>query len=298
MGAAASSARGGRGGDEGTTVLGDLPENCVAEVLLRLDPPEICRMARLSRTFRGAASGDGVWESKLPRNHARLLAVAAAGDGGERQAAAAELEAERLPKKEVYARLCRRNRFDGGKKEFWLDKGGGGVCMSISSMALSITGIDDRRYWNFIPNDESRFRTVAYLSQIWWFEVRGEVEFCFPEGTYSLFYRVHLGRPFKRLGRRVYSSEHIHGWDIKPVRFQMSTSDGQHAQSKCYLTDPGVWINHHVGDFIVEDSNKPTNIRFAMIQIDCTHTKGGLCVDSVVVKPQYLTQKKMPRCYV
>ncbi|CAL5063272.1 unnamed protein product [Urochloa decumbens] len=299
MGAAASSARGGRGGEG--TVLGDLPENCVAEVLLRLDPLEICRMARLSRTFRGAASGDGVWESKLPRNYARLLAVAAAGDGGERQAAAAaaaELEAEPLPKKEVYARLCRRNRFDGGKKEFWLDKGGGGVCMSISSMALSITGIDDRRYWNFIPNDESRFRTVAYLSQIWWFEVRGEVEFCFPEGTYSLFYRVHLGRPFKRLGRRVYSSEHIHGWDIKPVRFQMSTSDGQHAQSKSYLTDPGVWINHHAGDFVVKDSNKPTKIRFAMIQIDCTHTKGGLCVDSVVVKPQYLTQKKAPRCYV
>jgi len=113
MGAVASSARGGRG-VEGT-VLGDLPESCVAEVLLRLDPPEICRMARLSRTFRGAASGDGVWESKLPRNYARLLAVAAAGDGGERQAAAA-LEAESLPKKEVYARLCRRNRFDGGKK--------------------------------------------------------------------------------------------------------------------------------------------------------------------------------------
>ncbi|CAN6218449.1 unnamed protein product [Urochloa humidicola] len=241
MGAAASSARGGRGGEG--TVLGDLPENCVAEVLLRLDPPEICQMARLSRTFRGAASGDGVWESKLPRNHARLLAVAATGDGGELQATAAEeeLEAEPLPKKEVYALLCRRNRFDGGKKEFWLDKGGGGVCMSISSMALSITGIDDRRYWNFIPNDESRFRTVAYLSQIWWFEVRGEVEFCFPEG---------------------------------------------------------VWINHHVGDFIVKDSNKPTNIRFAMIQIDCTHTKGGLCVDSVVVKPQYLTQQKLPRCYV
>lgn len=97
-------------------MLGDLPENCVAEVLLRLDPPEICRMARLSRTFRGAASGDGVWESKLPRNYASLLAVAAAGDGGERQAAAAALETEALPKKEVYARLCRRNRFDGGKK--------------------------------------------------------------------------------------------------------------------------------------------------------------------------------------
>jgi hypothetical protein len=82
------------------------------------------------------------------------------------------------------------------------------------------------------------------------------------------------------------------------VRFQMSTSDGQQAQSKCYFTDPGVWINHHVGDFVVKDSNKPTNIRFAMTQIDCTHTKGGLCVDSVVVKPQYLMQKKAPPCYV
>jgi len=41
-------------------------------------------------------------------------------------------------------------------QEFWLDKGGGGLCMSISSRALLITGIDDRRYWNFIPNDESR----------------------------------------------------------------------------------------------------------------------------------------------
>jgi hypothetical protein len=114
MGAVASSAGGARGGDG--TVLGDLPENCVAEVLLRLDPLEICRMARLSRTFRGAASGDGVWESKLPRNYARLLAVAAAGDGEGGQAAASAPGAELLPKKELYARLCRRNRFDGGKK--------------------------------------------------------------------------------------------------------------------------------------------------------------------------------------
>uniref|UniRef100_A0A0E0EU03 F-box domain-containing protein n=1 Tax=Oryza meridionalis TaxID=40149 RepID=A0A0E0EU03_9ORYZ len=282
MGGVASSSAGGGGGGE--TALGDLPESCVAEVLLRLDPPEICRMARLSRTFRGAASGDGVWEAKLPRNYARLLAATAADDDGE---AAALEAAEAIPKKEVYARLCRRNRLDGGTKEFWLDKGGGGVCMTISSRALSITGIDDRRYWNFIPNDESRFHAVAYLSQIWWFEVRGEVEFCFPEG-----------RPLKRLGRRVYSSEHIHGWDIKPVRFQLSTSDGQQAQSKCYLTDPGVWINHHVGDFVVKSSNEPVKIQFAMVQIDCTHTKGGLCVDSVAVKPQYLAKKKTSRIYV
>ena len=41
-------------------------------------------------------------------------------------------------------------------QEFWVDKRTGGVCVSIGSKALTITGIDDRRYWNYIPTDESR----------------------------------------------------------------------------------------------------------------------------------------------
>lgn len=42
-------------------------------------------------------------------------------------------------------------------QEVWLDKISGRVCMSISARALSITGIEDRRYWNWIPTEESRF---------------------------------------------------------------------------------------------------------------------------------------------
>ena len=138
-----------------------------------------------------------------------------------------------------------------------------------------------------------RFQPVAYLQQIWWFEVDGEMDFCFPAGTYSLFFRLHLGRPSKRLGRRIWSSEHVHGWDIKPVRFQLSTSDGQHALSQCYLDEPGSWILYHVGDFVVENSNISTKLKFSMMQIDCTHTKGGLCVDSVLIYPSGLRQKKI-----
>ncbi|XP_010940886.1 F-box protein PP2-A13 isoform X1 [Elaeis guineensis] len=272
MGAGVSS----MDGRERPTGLGDLPESCVAEVLLRLDPPEIGRLAGLSRTFRGAASADYVWEAKLPRNY-RYLMETALGEESSRRG---------LGKREIFARLCQRNRFDAGKKEFWLEKYSGGFCMLISSKALSITGIDDRRYWNFIPTGESRFHTVAYLQQIWWLEVGGEIDFCFPEGTYSLFFRLHLGRASRRLGRRVCSLEHVHGWDIKPVRFQLSTSDGQQAQSKCYLDEPGIWTLHRVGDFVVKNSSAPTKVRFSMIQIDCTHTKGGLCVDAVLICPK------------
>ena len=130
-----------------------------------------------------------------------------------------------------------------------------------------------------------RFQTVAYLQQTWWFEVDGEFEFRFPPGTYSLFFRLHLGRASKRLGRRVCNPEHIHGWDIKPVKFQLTTSEGQHAVSKCYLENPGNWIHHHVGDFVVEQSDTTMKIKFSATQIDCTHTKGGVCVDSVLICP-------------
>nr|CAD1835454.1 unnamed protein product [Ananas comosus var. bracteatus] len=274
----------GEVGAEGAdTGLGDLPESCVAAVLLRLEPREICDAARLSRAFRGAAAADFVWEAKLPENHGYLMSFVSEG---------AERGKGFVCKKEIYARLCRPIRFDGGNKEFWMEKRRSGICMAISSKGLAITGVDDRRYWNHISTEESRFGSVAYLMQTWWFEAAGEVDFCFPAGKYSLYFRLHLGRAYRRLGRRLCNSEHVHGWEKKPVQFQLSTADGQHARTHCHLAEPGAWILYHVGDFIVPNSSVPTKLKFSMTQIDCTHTKGGLCVDSAVIYPKGFRQGK------
>ncbi|THG22445.1 hypothetical protein TEA_000178 [Camellia sinensis var. sinensis] len=134
----------------------------------------------------------------------------------------------------------------------------------------------------------SSFDGVAYLQQIWWFEVVGELEFQFPIGTYSLFFRLQLGKATKRLGRRICNVDQIHGWDIKPVQFQLTTSDGQHAVSRCFLDNPGNWVHYHAGDFVVDQPNELTKIKFSLTQIDCTHTKGGLCLDSVLICPSSL----------
>ncbi|KAB1210741.1 F-box protein PP2-A13 [Morella rubra] len=259
--------------------LGDVPENCISTILTYLDPPEICKLARLNRAFRGASEANFVWASKLPSNYKFLVHKVLHEDP------------ENLAKKDIYARLCRPSRFDDGTKEVWLDKRSGKVFMSISSKALRITRIDDRRYWTHIPTEESRFQTIAYLRQIWWVEVVGEVEFEFPPGTYGLFFRLQLGKASKRFGRRVCSLDQVHGWDIKPVRFQLSVSNGQQALSECYLQEPGYWVHYHVGDFVVESPNKLTKIKFSMVQIDCTHTKGGLCVDSVVICPSEFRER-------
>ncbi|XP_037426837.1 F-box protein PP2-A13-like [Triticum dicoccoides] len=277
--------------------LGDMPELCAAEVLLRLGAPDICRLARLNRAFRSAAAADFVWEAKLPENYGYLMGFVR-GSGGEDVEGGGKRSA--LGKKEVYARLAKAVRFDDGKREFWLEKSTGMVCMALSSKSLVITGIDDRRYWVHMPNTESRFQSVAYLQQIWWFEVVGEIDFRFPAGTYGLYFRLHLGKPSssRHAGRRGCGSEKnagsgIHGWDRKPVRFQLSTSDGQNAVSRRYLDDePGSWALYHAGDFVVAPDTeehghgRPVRVKFSMAQIDCTHTKGGLCVDSVLVYPR------------
>ncbi|KAF7810199.1 F-box protein PP2-A12-like [Senna tora] len=260
--------------------LGDLPESCVALILEYMDPPQICKLSKLNRTFRSASWADFVWESKLPPNYDALVRRIFEGFPGN------------LGKRGIYARLCRPNTFDEGNKKVWLDRSTGKLCLSISSKGLSITGIDDRRYWNYIPTEESRFNTIAYLQQIWWFEVDGEVEFPFPAGTYSLFFRLHLGKASKRFGRRVCNTEHVHGWDIKPARFQLWTSDGQYVASQCFLKEPGNWVFYHAGDFVVQNGNESTKIKFSMTQIDCTHTKGGLSLDSVLIYPSEFRKVK------
>ncbi|KAF7804354.1 F-box protein PP2-A15-like isoform X1 [Senna tora] len=276
--------------------LGDIPESCVACVFLYLTPPEICNLARLNRAFRSAASADSVWETKLPPNYKDLLHFVP------------PQSCHNLSKKDIFALLSRPLPFDDANKvsalhEVWLERVTGGVCMSISAKAMAITGIDDRRYWNWIPTEESRFHTVAYLQQIWWFEVDGEVKFPLPADIYTLCFRLHLGRFSKRLGRRVCSYEHTHGWDIKPVRFELSTSDGQQALCEYCLDETehddaygnhkrGCWVNYKVGEFVVSGSEPTTEVRFSMKQIDCTHSKGGLCVDSVFIIPSNLKERK------
>ncbi|KAL1190102.1 F-box protein PP2-A11 [Cardamine amara subsp. amara] len=267
-----SSCYGGR--DLLKPCLGDLPENCVAMILKNLDPVEICKFSKLNKAFLSASFADFVWESKLAPGY-KLILEKILGDFP-----------QNLRKKYVFDFLTRINSFDHGTKKVWLDEQTGGLSLCIAAKGLLITGIDDRRYWNRIPTDESRFASVAYLRQIWWVEIDGEIDFPFPPGSYSVFFRLQLGKPGKRFGWRVCDTRQIHGWDIKPARFQVSTGDGQHSSSQCMLKEQGYWRYYHAGDFVVGKSkSSSTKLRFSMTQIDCTHTKGGLCLDHVIVYP-------------
>lgn len=88
----------------GGPTLGDLPVDCVASILQYVDPPQICQLATLNRTFRAASYADFVWESKLPANY-NLLVTKIFDD-----------VPANFGKREIYASLCRLNTLDGGTK--------------------------------------------------------------------------------------------------------------------------------------------------------------------------------------
>ena len=97
--------------------LGDIPESCLALVLMHLDPPDICKLARLNRAFRGASSADFIWESKLPSNYKFIC-----------EKVLDEKSVVGLEKKDVYARMCRPYPFDGGAKVR--------VCLSLNPVLV------------------------------------------------------------------------------------------------------------------------------------------------------------------
>ncbi|KAH9328333.1 hypothetical protein KI387_000441, partial [Taxus chinensis] len=141
-------------GDEGISPaaypgLADIPENCIAGIFRHLSPLDICKLARLNRAFKGAASCDLVWAQKLPACYQEMLSKVPLAKG------------RFLMKKEIYALLCKPISLENGTKEVWLDKATGGVCLAISARAMSITGIDDHRYWRWIPCEESSLKAVS-----------------------------------------------------------------------------------------------------------------------------------------
>lgn len=86
--------------------LDELPESCVAAVMEYMDPPQICKLASLNRTFRGASFADFVWESKLPSNYQLILCKIFQGVSFP----------SHLGKRGIYSRLCSLNTFDDGTK--------------------------------------------------------------------------------------------------------------------------------------------------------------------------------------
>lgn len=87
------------------TCLDDIPESCISSIMMKMDPQEICKLARVNKTFHRASSDDYVWESKLPQSYKFLV-----------NKIIGEEKVYSMTKKKIYAKLSQPNIFDDGTK--------------------------------------------------------------------------------------------------------------------------------------------------------------------------------------
>ncbi|MFS8016548.1 hypothetical protein Hanom_Chr15g01369911 [Helianthus anomalus] len=143
--------------------LGEIPESCVALVLSYLDPPGSIAAARrehmavmqVQRKMKIAHYGRSksysfdrnCVTSAIVVQQKRCSFITPNSGRIRRKQHRKDLislllitNPRKLGKHEIYSRLTRPVRFDDGNKGY----------VSISCKALTITGINDQRFWNFI----------------------------------------------------------------------------------------------------------------------------------------------------
>ncbi|CAM6125367.1 unnamed protein product [Calypogeia fissa] len=172
----------------------------------------------------------------------------------------------------------------------------------LSAKSLAITWGNDERYWKWVERKGSRSNEVAYLVDVYWLEVQGQVSLStLRPGKYTLSWRLQLAC--------LDNEDKRSGWDSEPVIFKLSTTDRQQTERSCFLVEEGPgkletpldlktsvvqngseeeftdgWKEYEVGTFMVKKKRKPVELIFSLTEANGSW-KRGLFIDSVVISP-------------
>uniref|UniRef100_A0ACD6ALH1 Uncharacterized protein n=1 Tax=Avena sativa TaxID=4498 RepID=A0ACD6ALH1_AVESA len=142
-----------------------LPEELLAAVISLTSPPDACRAAAVSRTFRPAADSDAVWSCFLPRDLPQF--------------AEGELPGAAPSKKALFRRLSDQPALLPCKLvSMQLDRATGAKCYTLSARSLHIAWGDTPQYWEWIDlgiDEVKRFSEAAKLRGVWWLDIRGKI---------------------------------------------------------------------------------------------------------------------------
>ncbi|OMP07564.1 hypothetical protein COLO4_07232 [Corchorus olitorius] len=149
-------------------LLDELPEGCIAKIVSLTTPADACRLSCVSTAVKSAAASDYVWSNFLPTDYQTILS---------RSTEPHDLSSLSFSsKKQLFTYLSHNPiLIDEGKKSFSLDKWSGKKIYMIAPRALQVVWGDTPAYWQWISHPESRFKEVARLNFVWWFEIRGKI---------------------------------------------------------------------------------------------------------------------------
>ncbi|KAG4997642.1 hypothetical protein AAZX31_10G160100 [Glycine max] len=255
-----------------------LPEGCIASILSRTTPADVCRFSVVSKIFRSAAESDAVWKRFLPSDYHSIISQSPS-------------PLNYPSKKELYLALSDRPIIiDQGKKSFQLEKKSGKKCYMLAARALSIIWGDTEQYWNWTTDTNSRFPEVAELRDVCWLEIRGVLNtLVLSPNTQYAAYLV-----FKMIDAR--------GFHNRPVELSVNVFGG-HGSTKIVCLDPNEelphrrveglqrpnarsdgWLEIEMGEFF--NTGLDDEVQMSVVETKGGNWKSGLFIEGIEVKPK------------
>lgn len=161
-----------------------------------------------------------------------------------------------------------------------------------------------------------RWPEVALVRNICWFQVTGALHCILPKGSYTLSWRMQLCEGPHSLvnaySKDCHADRNAYGWASAPAKFAMSFTDGsQSSTSERYLTNHPEnqnkqnelvnltpvrvvdhnWLEYDAGEIDVVCSQEEFSLMFSVMEAQSGRWKSGLKLDSVVLRPTFLTKQ-------
>ncbi|KAG2688077.1 hypothetical protein I3760_09G077300 [Carya illinoinensis] len=189
----------------------------------------------------------------------------------------ADSPVDRSSMDKLYDQLCSGLLLNQKRKKYWVDKNSNN-CFFLYARNLTITWIEDKRYWQWRSIQETRDEVidVAELLNVCWLEVRGKFHTAnlSPGTLYELAFVVKLKDP-------------AYGWEV-PVNVRLTLPDGNKQERKENLMKKprGDWIEIPVGEFVTSPKNTG-EIEFSIYEYEVGDWKRGLVVKGITIRPKY-----------
>ncbi|CAH8387574.1 unnamed protein product [Eruca vesicaria subsp. sativa] len=254
-----------------------LPEDCISKIVSFTSPRDACVVATVSKAFESAAKSNFVWEKFLPPEYESLV----------------PRSRDFRSKKDLYFALCHKHLLiENGTKSFWLDKVSGKKCIMLSAMNISIMWGDTPQYWEWITVPEARFKRVAKLLDLNWFEIRGRVNtrVLSPRTRYSAYI------VFKKINQ-------CSGFEEVPTEAGVGVV-GRAASTRFISLDARVdghslrrmrrrpverrdeWMEIELGEFFSGgDVMNSDEIEMSALETNLHHWKSGLVIQGIEIRP-------------
>ncbi|XP_076902722.1 F-box protein PP2-B15-like [Bidens hawaiensis] len=273
-----------------------LPVDCIADILSRGSPRDVCRLAVVATVFRTAAASDVVWDKLLPPDYEDMISESVS-------------PVTYKSKKELFFKLSTPLLIDNGRKAFSIDKASGKKCYMLSARELYIAWSTNPLFWCWKPVIQSRFAEIVELRMTSWLEIKGKINtrFLSPNTMYKAYLivqvshhraygldvipceaSVEVGELCSR-GTVILSQNACTKRPSEHVCDENKVKDGSGSRFEDAVSRVGCdredgWLEIELGEFYNQGMCEK-EVKMSLREVNGVHLKGGLVVEALEIRP-------------